>query len=139
MSGFVDYLLTPEEARSTVARPGELTARLRAEVPPRVVPIDPRQASAEALLTYAAGRVEKLPEKPSRELLHSELLLLQKEYMRLLRRSKPSQKPALQRAHESAYERLEALLDDIAPPLTTKPPRTAGNGLHAEAIGIELD
>jgi hypothetical protein len=105
-----------------------------------VIRPDPRRATAEELTEYAERRVGKLPDRPSRELLHSELLLLQKEYVRLLRRSRPSQRPPLQAAHELAFDRLEALLDDIDPPLTTKP-RTPPGATRRESpypYGIEV-
>ena len=82
--------------------------------------------------------MEQFPEQPTRELLYSELLLLQKEYMRLLQRAKPSQKRPLQDAHQSAYERLEALLNAIAPPQTTKPRRPKPPAPAVPPPGVDI-
>jgi hypothetical protein len=120
----------------------ELAARSRFRRPPgRVAPAGNggvTQAAARELADYAAGRLGRLPERPSRELLYSELLLLQRAYVRLLRRCEPPQQRPLQAAHEAAYARLEDRLDQIDPPLTTRPRRPpAARGEAPRAFGIE--
>jgi len=88
-----------------------------------IVRTNPRRVPAAALEAWAVGRIEKLPERTHRELLHSELLLLQKRYAEILVDAKPSQRRPLQEAHLAAYRRLQAILDDADPPLTTTPPK----------------
>ena len=99
---------------------------------------NPRQLRALELTSWAEARVGNLGASPTRELLYSELLLLQREYMRLLQRAKPSQKRPLQDAHHAAYERLEALLNEIAPPQTTKPrqPKTPAPPVPPPGVDI---
>ena len=94
-------------------------------------------AAGEALTEWVAEREALLGECPTREHLHSAHLLLQRRYFFLRRKHGASD--ALRRAYESAYERWEARLEQIDPPLTSKPRKPKAPAIeHLDPDGLML-
>jgi hypothetical protein len=96
-------------------------------------PIDPNQQAADSLGVWFEERFGKL-QPPTRERIYALMVLLQRRYFYLRRRSPQEQYQLLHDAYETVYDRLEEVLEDTDMPLPQWQEPTSQTTTSAEAV-----